>query len=268
MNKACNIEVKEVDTQQGVEMFAKIDKRQEWLMHAAAGRGARKGSLSRTKLIETIRDTLIRISTGGDSNPSLDDAANLAVAADPMGALAAMQEEPDAHKRRKVYVSKRRKDHITEIDMPELEPTKHPDSSRRRTVRLSALSTNSLWVSTRDLDWLVTWLANEVETGGAPMDDELASNEAAVAALEQNCRAPGVHIRWDVDDAWEAVILAGSQEGTRVKSYVEKLTREKWEKASAVHKYATTFDKATRQQRKEATYDFLEQHLVDACQSA
>ena len=52
-----------------------------------------------------------------------------------------------------------------------------------------------------------------------------------------------------------------------MKSYVEKLTREKWEKASAVHKYATTFDKATRQRRKDATYDFLEQHLVDACKS-
>ena len=64
LKTACKIEVKEVDTQQGVDMFAKIDKKQERLMHAAAGRGAREGSLSRTKLIETIRDTLIRTAGG------------------------------------------------------------------------------------------------------------------------------------------------------------------------------------------------------------
>ena len=65
LKTACKIEVKEVDTQQGVEMFAKIHKRQEWLMHAAAGRGARKGSLSRTRLLETMKESLIQTATGG-----------------------------------------------------------------------------------------------------------------------------------------------------------------------------------------------------------
>ena len=49
--------------------------------------------------------------------------------------------------------------------------------------------------------------------------------------------------------------------------FVNKLTREKWEKADAVHKYGTTFDEATRQQRKSATYHYLELHMVEVFQS-
>ena len=195
MKSAYRPGVKEADTQNGVEVFAHIDKKQERLLKAAAGKGARAGALSRTRLIETMKESLIQTATGGDSEPALEDAANPAVAADPMEALAALQDEAGAPKRRKAYVSKRRKDQITEIDMRELEPTKHPNSEHRRAVKLLALSTNSLWLSTGDLDWLVTWLADEVETGGVPMEDAVASDEAAVAALERNCQAPGVHVR-------------------------------------------------------------------------
>ena len=120
------------------------------------------------------------------------------------------------------------------------------------------MSTNSFWVSIGDLEWLVTWLADELETGGVPV----ASAVAGVGDLGQNSSVPGVHIRWDFRGAWEAAILEGSEQGQVVKSYVDKLTPEKWDKADALHKYGSTFQNATREQRKIATLHYLELHML------
>ena len=40
-----------------------------------------------------------------------------------------------------------------------------------------------------------------------------------------------------------------------------KLTPEKWAAADAAHHYGVEFDVATPEQRKRATYDFLERHM-------
>ena len=114
-------------------------------------------------------------------------------------------------KRQSPYVSKRGKNTFTAVTMLELERTSHPDCEKKRTVRLLALSTSSLWLSTDDMEWLVTWLAAEYNMGGVPL------LEAAVAedGFEGNCAAPGVHIRWDFDGAWEAIIIDGGKKVIR-----------------------------------------------------
>ena len=258
-NKAWKLEVKEVETFNGVEDFVKIDKRQEWLVKAAAGKSARPGALSRTKLFDEMKRMLAEAAKCASPAPAV-----AASAEDPMEALATLEPPEVTPKRRKVYVSKRRVNLVTEIEMLELEPTKHPTSQRMRAVKLLPLSTNSLWLSAADVGWLVCWLADELETGGVPMESAVADHEAG---LEGNCQAPGIHIRWDFDGAWEAVILEGRQKGKSVKSFVDKLTLEKWEKADAVHKYKTTFEDATREQLKSATYHFLEMYCQEVLQS-
>ena len=95
-------------------------------------------------------------------------------------------------------MSKRGKNNITEVVMPEREPTAHPGTQRKRTVRLLAQSTNSLWLASDDIEWLVTWLADEYSTGGAP----LLNPAVAGGELEDNCDVPGVHIDWDCSGAW------------------------------------------------------------------
>ena len=259
INKACKLEVREVDTRHGVADFVKIDKRQEWLVKAAAGKGARPGALSRTKLLDEMKEKLVKEAKFASAAPAV-----AASAEDPMEALATLEPQKEPPKRRKVYVSKRRQNLITEIEMRELEPTKHPNSERTRAVKLLPLSTNSLWLSTDDVGWLVSWLADELETGGVPMEAAVADHEASLA---RNCHAPGVHIRWDFDGAWEAVILQGSQKGRTVKSFVDKLDKSKWEKVDAVHKYGTTFEDATKEQRKTATFHFLEMHMQSVFQA-
>ena len=142
--------------------------------------------------------------------------------------------------------------------MPEFEPTSHPKRLERRTITLLALSTNSLWIRVDCIAWLLTWLRDELLSGGVLMvlDDPLE-------ALECNCEADHVHIRWDFNGAWEAIILAGEEKGTKVKSHVAKCTAEKWLAIGGQAKYGMDFESATEKHLKEATIRYLEKHMKE-----
>ena len=134
-------------------------------------------------------------------------------------------------------------------------------------MRLLAQSTNQTWISADDIEWLVQWLSDEYKSGGVAIDDG-----APTDGLAPNCAAPGVHIRWNFDGAWEAIILedasavAGGIPNTpqKLKSFVEKLTPEKWGVVDKIHNYGYSFGDATPEQRKKATFDFLENHIQRA----
>ena len=247
-NKSHRLETRDVATQNGVDAFVRIDKRQDWLLKSSVGKNARPGALTRTKLFDELKAKLLAAvaDSASDSQGSAPDA--------PMSALAAIAAAP---KMRKVYASKRGKDNITEVTMPAFEPTAHPGDERQRVVRLLASSTTTMWLSEGDVEWLVTWLADEYRTGGVPLDDPAVAGEVA----EGNCAAPGVRILWDFGGAWEATILEGELKGKTVKSFVEKLTLDKWTAADEVHHYGPDFKPATRKQLKKETFQFLELHL-------
>ena len=242
------LETKEVANDDGVESFVKIDKRQEWLLKAVAGKGARLGALARTKIFDSMKTKLLAaVAAQADSQGSAD------ADADPMAALAPLVSTP---KKRK-YESKRGKDNITAITMPALDPSAHPGDKRTRAVHLLASSTTTLWLAERDIEWLVTCVTDEYHTGGVPLDEPVV----AVQAAEGNCKAPGVSIKWDFDGGWEATVLQGERKGQTVKSKVEKLNLEKWNAVDVVHHYGVDFGSATQEQRKQATFDFLELHM-------
>ena len=85
--------------------------------------------------------------------------------------------------------------------------------------------------------------------------------EDPLAGIAPNCAASGVHMRWDFDGAWEAIIIAGPATGHKTKSYVDKMTSEKWEKVASIHKYAVAYEAASAEDKKQATYHFLETHM-------
>ena len=76
-----------------------------------------------------------------------------------------------------------------------------------------------------------------------------------------SCKAPGVSIKWDFDGGWDATVLQGERKGQAVKSKIENLTLRKWTAADAVHRYGVDFGSATQEQRRQATFDFLELHM-------
>ena len=111
---------------------------------------------------------------------------------------------------------------------------------------------------------VINWLVDEIGTSGVTIEDETA------VGLETNCAAPGVHIRWDFKGAWEAITLerdsAVAEQGVGdtvlARSWVSKLTLEKWEIVGNIYEYGVDFSAATPKQRKDATFHHLEQHMV------
>ena len=130
--------------------------------------------------------------------------------------------ETPKKKRKMSYVSKRAKNKITAVQMPERERSTYPDCKQTRQVHLLATSTNSLWLAVEDVEWLVLWLADEHRSGGVALTEDHDESSAG------NCSVPNVHIRYCFDGTWQAVIIAGPRNGEKVKSHVRNLTEEKW----------------------------------------
>ena len=82
-----------------------------------------------------------------------------------------------------------------------------------------------------------------------------------VDALTCNCDAGNVHIRWDFGGAWEAIILQGDKRGSVFKCNVSDLTEAKWQAVGASARYGTDFAFASSDQKKGASYMFLEEHM-------
>ena len=199
------------------------------------------------------------------SEDDLEDSPSSAVAEpapdDPMSQLedvgSASTETPK--KKCKVYYrSKRAKNNVTELCMPEFEPTSNPNRGELRTISVLALSTNSLWLSLDDIPWLVKWCSDELSSGGVPLELEDPAD-----ALECNCEADNVHIRWDFGGAWEAIILEGANRGKKVKTFVAKLDEKKWSSIGGDAMYGTDFENATPEQLKSAAQKLLEQHMKE-----
>ncbi len=263
--KTYRLETKEIATESGVEAFVKIDKRQEWLLKAACGRTARHGALKRTKIFDELKKKLVAAVAAKSGEIPMDVSSDSQgspgkAQADPMAALAEIAPGPKKQKLWQ-YASKRGKDNITGVVMPAFDLSAHPGDERQRVVHLLATSTTSMWLAERDIAWLVTCIRDEYQTGGVPLD---APSAVAGEEAEGNCAAPGVIIRWDFDGAWEATILRGEQKGQTCKSKVAKLTAEKWAVVDKVHHYGTDFASATPEERKKATWHFLELHMQGA----
>jgi hypothetical protein len=231
-------------------VFVKLDKSAEWMIKAVGGSSAQRGCLRRTTLIEELRSKM--------NNGCVADAD------DPMASLCDVEQTRDTPNKKRIKYTLKRKNKVVDVDMPQCEPTRHPDCTSRKTVRLLGMSTNQVWLALPDIPWLLTWLADVLSTGGVPVPAPapLAANSPAVA---------GVNFKWDFADSWEAAILTGPNGGTMIRTSVANFTEDKWAAVDAIHKYGVTFASSTYDQRKAATLHYLEAHckrMADACESA
>ena len=151
LNKPLALDTKEVDTTDGTVAFVKLDKNADWLRKAVLGKTAPKGALRRSTLVDTLKQKLAekvsdeQLQPGDDVESSPRFAVAERAPADPMDPLDDISSTNAlTPKKRKVYVSKRGKNNITDVRMPEFEPTSRPAREELKTVRLLALSTNSL----------------------------------------------------------------------------------------------------------------------------
>ena len=271
-------DVKDIDTPQGTVSFVKLDKNADWLLKAILGT-ANKGALRRSTLFSTLGEKLTHVvadpasrwtPNGVPESPSssaVADAPSPAVAesepCDPMSQLEEISSEAATPKKRKTqgpYKSIRGQNKIQIVTMPEHEPQSHPGMTGDRNIRLLPTSTCSLSICIEDIPWLVRWLSDELRSGGVPLP-----KSDPLDALECNCDADNVHIRWDFNGAWEAIILQDSlgraKRGMKYKCVVSDFDQDKWLAVGANARYGTDFERARPEQKKEASKLFLEKHM-------
>ena len=270
-------DVKDIDTPEGTVSFVKLDKNADWLLKATLGT-ASKGALRRStlssslgeKLTHAVADPASRWTPNGvpesPSSSAVADAPSPAVAesepCDPMSQLEEISSEAATPKKRKTqgpYKSIRGQNKIQIVTMPEHEPHSHPGMTGDRNIRLFPTSTCSLSICIEDVPWLVRWLSDELRSGGVPLP-----KSDPLDALECNCDADNVHIRWDFGGAGEAIILQYSfgraKRGMKYKCAVSDFDQDKWLAVGANARYGTDFERARPEQKKEASKLFLEKH--------
>ena len=100
------------------------------------------------------------------------------------------------------------------------------------------------------------WLGDELRSSGVPLE-----SSDPLDALDCNCNAENVHIRWDSGGAWEAIILHGAKRGAKLTCSVSNFSEEKWQAVGATARYGIDFASASPTQKKGASYLFLEEHM-------
>ena len=272
-NKTHALVTKEISTAMGDVTFVRLTKGEEWLTHCAGGKGTSSGSLTRVAVLRELRQKLADATSDkqlpatpakdaahapavADHAPGIAEPAPAVAEADPMDMLDDLDANKPAKRKRAVqrYRHLRPRDKCVNVTMPELERNNHPECMREREVLLLPSATNGLWMAIEHVPWLVSWVASELATGGVP----LAIGDPTKDKLEPNCDVPGVHIRWDFDGGWEAIGVSGYFKGKRTKCVVSKMTAEKWEVVSTIHRYKVTMANATKKQMEQAAWDYLE----------
>ena len=244
-------------TRRLADVFVKINKNAEWMIKAVGGMKAQRGFLSRTKLVEDLKAHMLRL-RGSTPPPSavadVDDA-------DPMSALCNGEGDMYTAKPKPTKYSRKRKGMVVEVDMPQCEPSRHPNCDSRKKVRVLGVSTNQVWLALSDVPWLIQWLVDSVSTSGVPMlhDAVLTANSPAVA---------GVNFQWDFEDSWEATILVGPNTGSTIVSSVSDFAEAKWAVVAPVHNYGVSFADSTYAQKKTATLHYLEYHCTRMLESS
>jgi len=203
--KSWTVETKSVQAKDDVLLFVKVEKKSEWLTKLVAGPNANKSVLTRTKLIQELKQMTI-------DNKGAQDAAvaDSAISRHAKGEIESYIDEvrdtefESPVKKSRRYQPKRNVDSVMIVEMPVMERTLHPGRVDRRNIRLLPISTNSLWIETGAIGWMVQWLVDELASGGVTVLEEEARSKPQVA----NCEAPGVIITWELKGSRWIVVEA------------------------------------------------------------
>ena len=226
------IETTQVSTPSGAMVdYCRIDKNEPWLIKATAGPTGAKGALKRSKVIDQLRGKLKAVSDGvldntSDSPPVMEDD-------DPMNALIGYaelatdeQEQIRAKKAKRTakLANSRMSDRVYTITMPKHALASTDTDSETYTATVLRKSTNSMWIHRNDIEWLITYVADEVSSGGVP---PVGEDESEVA--DCNCEVPHLNLKWDFpNQRWTGRFVSGPRAGEVMNADVANMTAEKW----------------------------------------
>ena len=245
------------------EVFVKLCKNSDWLLRCVGGKAFKKGGLSRSKVIEKLRARLVRATISKTCSTASESSSPQKSHGNELDDL--MDELHDCgggHVTRKTvgswkYKPKRHKSLVVEVTMP-LHALGR-SSGKERQVRVMASSTNTIWISKKDIPWLVCFVADEVRKGGVEMDDD--DN----IELEPNTDIPHLHMRWDFESGhtWLAQFVGGGLAGKKLSSSITTMTQAKWDKLGGAEHFGVTLTEANFAVKKTAVWE----HLCATCKA-
>ena len=181
--------------------FVHISKGEDWILQSVVGKYDRH-AMKRSQLFEQIKD---KVGLDSSTRKIKKDAVAPQHDADPMCLLDAIEAPPA--KRTRLYQSIRGVNIARLVTMPAKEPNKYPNCRDEVEILVLPKSTNSLWIRSTDVPWMIGYLTDEVGPGGSQgvmMIDDLDDATAG------NCAVPNVYIEWDFKDMIKATWLAGA----------------------------------------------------------
>ena len=150
-------------------------------------------------------------------------------------------------------IIKRKKNQIYTVEhslWPELLKDKPSDLTQ---IEVLFLSSKSLYVHVKHLEWLVRYVASEANLGG--VQQESCKRQKV---RECNCSVPGLYIEWDFkSEGYSAEFVAGPFQGESVFSAAAALTEEKYNAVADRLQNPVSFDDAKHKDIKEATLQYL-----------
>ena len=257
MSKPCVLTTKTVDSCDGPQHFAKLEKNAHWLLNGSLGIKQR-GALRRMTLIQKLRAVACP-----EPEPQEEEAQG--DVDDPMDMLddldsISLFQTPCKKKQPNSTTPVKRKsprNRILSVEMPEYEPTANPGRTATRKVRVYLSGNKTTWIHVDDLPWVVKWVADEYRSGGIVDTDD----KDPIAQMEPNCDCPGVHLRWDFGGKWEAFVLEGKDTGKVVTMHPKLMNAEQFKAIDGKKTFNTELMFLSPSDRKDAMGKYLQLHM-------
>ena len=285
-NKPHLVKTMAVETSGGIKHLVQVTRNQRWLVSCAAGNLAGKGTLKRIKALSRLR---LALNTAVSAREDVATAVADAVADDdPMNALDAVSDTTSQSPKKKVkntgrnYQKTRVANTVFSVKMPILpcEAGEEAAAAGTRCVDVMARGSNSLFIGVFDVEWLITYVAKELELGGVALVPPSASSvagggDAAPAAVAAGGR--DFRVQWDFfaameDPGWIAEILKGPLTGKTFKCRLANLDADKWarvaEAVSMPGAEPVPLELASFQQKKDGALLYAEAYCARLVQEA
>ena len=143
--------------------FVKLDKNGDWLSKAICGERANTRSLSRTTIIEDVKQ-MLQTSCDAVAHTPPDDDPMLGLDYDDDTAIHGSGLSPQKVRKRRRHVDP---DKVVTLTVRKHCKETHPDNADTQTITVLA-NGKALWLSLADLDWFIEYVHGQYVTGCVP----------------------------------------------------------------------------------------------------
>ena len=171
---------------------------------------------------------------------------------DELDTLAMPEQHPPSSKKPKRAITR---DRVVKVEQPMICPLASASKGSAEMVEVRILKRHSqqLWISEKNIPWLVQYMATEYALSGVAEDPDTPGDGGENVGEASAVAEAAIHWDWDGNDGYYTML-----NGQKVACDISTFTEAKWNKVCSTIKYRTTFQNATYEQLAQASHDFLQ----------